>query len=155
MAHELALSQEIQQKLYTEVRSVHDNLGDNTITYEVLQSMKYMDQVVSETLRRWPVAAAMERSISKPYIVEDGSKNKIPLQAGNGIWVPIIAIHLDEKYYPNPYKFDPERFSDENKGNIKSGTFIPFGIGPRNCIVSISNSEIVGIFTFQYNNTGI
>lgn len=138
MAHELALNEDIQQKLYAEVKSVYERLGGSPITYEALQSMKYMDQVVSETLRRWPTAAAAERSIGKPYVLEDGSKNKISLQTGNGIWIPIIAIHLDEQYYPNPYKFDPERFSDENKQKIKSGTYIPFGLGNRNCIVSIS-----------------
>lgn len=83
--------------------------------------------VISETLRRWPVAAAMERYIGKPYTIEDGSKNKIHLKPGNGIWIPTIGIHMDEEYFPDPYKFDPERFSDENKGNIKSGTYLPFG----------------------------
>lgn len=38
------------------------------------------------------------------------------------------------KYFPDPEKFDPERFNDENKNDIMAGTFIPFGIGPRNCI---------------------
>jgi cytochrome P450 family 9 len=41
---------------------------------------------------------------------------------------------MDPKYFPNPEKFDPYRFSDENKGNIQSGTFLPFGIGPRICL---------------------
>lgn len=47
---------------------------------------------------------------------------------------PIHAIHMDEKYFPEPEKFDPERFSDDNKHDIKPGTYLPFGIGPRNCI---------------------
>lgn len=41
---------------------------------------------------------------------------------------------MDETYFPEPQKFDPERFSDENKHNIKPGTYSPFGVGPRNCI---------------------
>ena len=43
-------------------------------------------------------------------------------------------IHHDPKIYENHDKFDPERFSDENKHKIKPSTFIPFGFGPRNCI---------------------
>lgn len=52
------------------------------------------------------------------------------------ILYPIYSIQHDEKYFPKPEKFDPERFSDENKHTIKPGTYVPFGIGPRNCIGS-------------------
>lgn len=40
----------------------------------------------------------------------------------------------DPKYYPDPETFNPERFSDDNKTNIEPITYLPFGIGPRNCI---------------------
>lgn len=43
---------------------------------------------------------------------------------------------MDPKYFPDPEKFDPYRFSDENKDKIQSGSFLPFGIGPRMCIGS-------------------
>lgn len=48
--------------------------------------------------------------------------------------VPSIGFHYDPNYFPNPDKFDPERFSDENKSSIVPGTYLPFGNGPRNCI---------------------
>lgn len=55
-------------------------------------------------------------------------------------------FHLDTtEFYQNPDVFDPERFSDENKHNIIPGTYVPFGIGPRNCVGEIyfgSNGEI-------------
>lgn len=47
-----------------------------------------------------------------------------------------VGFHLDEKYFPDPERFDPERFSDENKHSIQQGTYLPFGNGPRNCIGS-------------------
>lgn len=47
---------------------------------------------------------------------------------------PIYSIQHDEKYYDNPDKFDPERFNDDNKHKIKPFTYMPFGVGPRNCI---------------------
>lgn len=55
---------------------------------------------------------------------------------GDLLSIPVYGIHRDEQYYPNPDKFDPERFSDENKDNIVPYTFLPFGAGPRNCIGS-------------------
>lgn len=48
--------------------------------------------------------------------------------------LPIYDIHHDEQYYENPSKFDPDRFSDENKKHIKPFTYLPFGAGPRICI---------------------
>lgn len=50
------------------------------------------------------------------------------------VLVPVYGVHRDPRYYPNPDKFDPERFSDENKGNIEPLSYFPFGSGPRNCI---------------------
>jgi cytochrome P450 family 9 len=44
------------------------------------------------------------------------------------------GIHRDEKYYPDPEKFDPERFNTENKGKRDIYAYMPFGFGPRNCI---------------------
>lgn len=48
--------------------------------------------------------------------------------------MPLVGIHRDPAYFPDPLKFDPERFSDENKHNIHPLAFMPFGLGPRNCI---------------------
>ena len=49
---------------------------------------------------------------------------------------------MNPDYFPNPDKFDPERFSPENKGNIPFGSILTFGLGPRACIgQSIFNLE--------------
>ncbi|XP_026482129.1 cytochrome P450 9e2-like [Ctenocephalides felis] len=57
-------------------------------------------------------------------------------EKGEALMIPIYNIHHDEQYYENPHKFDPDRFSEENKQNIKPFTYMPFGVGPRNCIGS-------------------
>lgn len=67
----------------------------------------------------------------------DSGKLQFKVEKGTPFLIPIYGIQHDPQYFPDPEKFDPERFSDENKDRILPGTYIPFGVGPRNCIVSI------------------
>ncbi|XP_013140331.1 PREDICTED: cytochrome P450 6B2-like [Papilio polytes] len=58
----------------------------------------------------------------------------VVIQKGQTVLVSPRSLHYDEQYYPNPHKFDPERFSPEAVGERHSCAYIPFGVGPRNCI---------------------
>ncbi|XP_017782505.1 PREDICTED: cytochrome P450 9e2-like [Nicrophorus vespilloides] len=137
MSYELAVNPDIQKKLQEEIDETRKKCNGK-LTYDTLATMKYMDMVISETLRKWPPAVAMDRCCVKPYTIPAASPNESPvhLKLGDIIWLPIIGIHRDPEYYPEPEKFDPERFNDENKHKIKSFTYNPFGYGPRNCIGS-------------------
>jgi len=135
LAYELVCNPDIQQKLYEEVKETNQELGGKKITYEQIQKMKYLDQVVSETLRKWPVAAATDRMCTKDYVLKYDDK-VLNFDTNINFTIPIWAFHHDPKYFPEPNKFDPERFSEENRGNIDPDTYLPFGIGPRNCIGS-------------------
>lgn len=94
VAHELAANADIQGKLYNEIKSVHEQLDGKPLTYEKLQSMKYMDMVVSETLRRWSLAPFSDRIVNKPYTIELKSGKKINLRAGDGVWIPIGMFNI-------------------------------------------------------------
>jgi len=62
---------------------------------------------------------------AKPYIVK----------AGTLIWIPFYGLPHDPKYFPEPEKFRPERFLDENRENeCNVNAYYPFGLGPRMCI---------------------
>jgi len=135
LTHELAVNTNIQERLYEEVYEVDKNLNGDPLSYEVLCSMKYLEMVVSETLRHWPAGPFTDRICTKDYEYDDGD-TKFKFEKGITFWIPVYALHHDEKYFPNPSKFDPDRFSEENKINILPGTYIPFGTGPRNCIGS-------------------
>ncbi|XP_017776440.1 PREDICTED: cytochrome P450 9e2-like [Nicrophorus vespilloides] len=137
MAYELAVNPDIQERLQREIDAVLEE-NDGKITYEVINKMKYLDMVTSETLRKWPAALELNRVCVKPYTIPPVSpdENLVTLKVGDIISIPVYGIHRDPKCYPNPEKFDPERFNDENKVNIKSCMFLPFGSGPRNCIGS-------------------
>ena len=56
------------------------------------------------------------------------------IEKGTPILIPIDGIHFDPNYYEEPEKFEPERFRDGSKHLLNSCVYIPFGIGPRNCI---------------------
>lgn len=92
--------------------------------------------IMSETLRRWPQVPASDRYVNKPYVLEKYDGTKVQLNVGDSVILPSTALHMDPKFFPNPEKFDPERFSDENKDKIVPGSYLPFGIGPRSCIAS-------------------
>jgi cytochrome P450 family 6 len=51
-----------------------------------------------------------------------------------GVVVPVMGIHDDLEYYPNPEEFDPERFNQANKWSRPQYSYLRFGEGPRNCI---------------------
>lgn len=134
LTYELCANPDIQQRLYEEIAETNRNLDGNRLNYETLQKMKYMDMVISEGLRKWPAVGVTDRLCVKDYLCEYGDNEKFRFEKGVGLWIPVYGFHHDPKYYPEPEQFDPERFSDENKSNIVPGTYLPFGIGPRNCI---------------------
>ena len=73
----------------------------------------------------------INRTCTKAYKMP-GTDLVIP--KGTSVYIPILGFHMDPKLFPNPEQFDPDRFSAENKGNVTTGSFIPFGQGPRMCL---------------------
>ncbi|KXJ68076.1 hypothetical protein RP20_CCG006036 [Aedes albopictus] len=135
MAYELAVNPDVQQRLYEEIVETNKQLGGKPPTYDTFQQMPYMDMVVSETLRKWP-AGAFDRKCERDYVLDDEAGLKFTIDRGACVWIPVHGIHRDPKYYPNPDKFDPERFSESNRSNLDMTMYMPFGAGPRNCIGS-------------------
>lgn len=92
MAYELIANQDIQQKLYEEITQIEEELEGKMLTYEKLQSMKYMDQIVSEALRKWPPAPATDRICTKDYQVKYDDKQFV-IEKGMSFMIPIWGIH--------------------------------------------------------------
>lgn len=137
MGYELAQHPYIQERLQKEIdQALQSNNGK--VTYELVMKLNYLDMVLSETLRKWPPLAALDRVCNDTYTIEPEQPGELPvkIEKGDIVWYPCFPIHRDPQYYPDPELFNPERFSDENKGNIDPMTYMPFGVGPRNCIGS-------------------
>ncbi|XP_063917767.1 cytochrome P450 9e2-like isoform X1 [Zophobas morio] len=135
MSYELATNPDIQERLIQEIDKTSE-LCDRKLDYEAVKSMKYLDMVVSEALRKWPITPFVNRICTIPYTIEPKRPNEQPIHLEKDaiVFLPIYGLHHDPKHFPNPDRFDPERFSEENKPNITPYTYVPFGAGPRKCI---------------------
>ncbi|GBM49317.1 Cytochrome P450 3A21 [Araneus ventricosus] len=130
VTHLLAHHQDAQDKLREEVAEVLAETNGE-LTYEAVQNMKYLDNVISETLRLYPPAIQLERYADADYKLEDKG---ITIPKGMGVTIPIYAVHRDSKFFLHPERFDPDRFTPEAKSMRDPYTYMPFGAGPRNCV---------------------
>nr|BBE49551.1 cytochrome P450 monooxygenase [Adoxophyes honmai] len=138
LVYELAFNPDIQDKLAQEIRE-NDRKNGGKFDYTSIQAMTYLDMVVSELLRLWTPGGALDRVCTKEYNLgkpNDKATEDYIIRKGEGVRIPTWSFHRDPKFFPNPTKFDPERFSEENRHNIQPFTYSPFGMGPRNCIAS-------------------
>lgn len=88
----------------------------------------------TETMRKHSTLPNLNRTCVKDYQIPN-SNYIIP--KGMSIVIPVSGLHNDPNIYPEPEKFDPERFSKENIATRAPYTFLPFGEGPRMCIGKI------------------
>lgn len=110
-----------------EIDEMVESLNGKEITYDQLNQMKFLGMVVNEGLRRWPPTPLTIRHCTKDYALEVDGKT-YSIKKGTSVYLAFGSMLKNPKYFENPEKFDPCRFSDENKGKIVPGTFIPFGL---------------------------
>lgn len=118
IAYELALDQDIQQKAYEEVERVNTKLNGDLLSYATLSESKYLDQIVSEALRKWPLTVAITRRCSRDYEFNLNG-NKIVIERGKLVAIPICSIQNDPALFEKPENSETERFSDENEHKIE------------------------------------
>lgn len=163
-AYELMLHPHVQQRLIDEIDECQRQLNGAPLTYEQLQRLTYLDMVISETLRILPPGPFVDRVCTKDFRLTIDDGRVVEFKVGDQLWVPISAFHHDPQYFPQPDQFDPERFSELNRGNINPAWYMPFGAGPRNCIgsrfalmvIKVVVYELLANYTLQANaNTQI
>jgi cytochrome P450 / NADPH-cytochrome P450 reductase len=105
-------------------------LGDGAPTFEQVRQLKFIGQILKESLRLWPTAPAFA-----VYPAEDTLlAGKYKIRAGEGVTVLIPMLHRDPLLWPDPERFDPSRFTPEAEAARPSYAFKPFGNGQRACI---------------------
>lgn len=113
------------QKEIDDVLKAHNN----EVTYESVAEMKYLESCIDETLRLYPALPFLNREVTIPYKIPG---TDIVLEKGTPISISLLGMHRDPKNFPEPMKFDPERFYLQS--DKKSIPYAPFGDGPRACI---------------------
>ncbi|XP_020286700.1 probable cytochrome P450 6a13 [Pseudomyrmex gracilis] len=133
IGYQLARHPQVLQKLREEVESVLAK-HDGRMTYESLEKMTYMDQVISESQRLYTVLAVMPKFCTKEIELKGSDGLCCRLQPGMMVIIPAHAIHMDSKYWLDVETFDPDRFAADKKTEIDKYAFLPFGKGPRMCV---------------------
>ncbi|XP_018322764.1 cytochrome P450 6k1-like isoform X2 [Agrilus planipennis] len=124
----------LRQTIGSQIEKREQNHLENNDFLDILVELKRMGNVrglMFETLRKYPVLPYLDRCCTKEYRIPGSD---LVLQPGSIIYIPMFGLHYDKNYFPDPNKFIPERFSEENKSSFPASAYVPFGIGPRVCI---------------------
>jgi cytochrome P450 len=118
---------EVEAKLHAELDAVLE--AGRLPAVEDLPRLRYTEMVVAEVMRLYPPAWAVGRRA-----VEDHEFGGYRVPAGSLILVSQYVMHRDPRFFPDPERFDPERWTDEAKQARPQFSYFPFGGGPRRCI---------------------
>ncbi|XP_044266775.1 probable cytochrome P450 4d14 [Tribolium madens] len=122
----LANHPQVQGKVLREQIELFGDAKAPIVTYQELQKMKYLEQVIKETLRLYPAVPIIGRCVTEDIIF---GEHLIPKDTNIAIF--IYGIHRNPKFFPDPETFNPDRFENLN---LPPFAYIPFSAGPRNCI---------------------
>ena len=101
----------------------------DTITEMDIRGLDYIQGCLKEAMRIWPIAVAQMRTTNHDLEFEGHIIPKDEL-----IFIGTSVPHFMEEYFPDPYKFDPDRFNEERREHMKPGVYAPFGRGPHSCL---------------------
>jgi len=135
-AHEIAANPDVHETLQNEIDHVLE-ANDGQISYEAIENMEYLNAVIYETLRMYPIGPMLDRLCVKDFELPPTlpGSNSFTMKKGQSLWIPVYALHHDPKYFEQPNKFDPSRFLGQRKRDtLNCGAYMPFGLGPRMCI---------------------
>ncbi|ELT90964.1 hypothetical protein CAPTEDRAFT_154438 [Capitella teleta] len=129
-SHALANNPDKQQLLYEEVNSIIQD--DEELTYEKVKALPYLDMVLRETLRMYPIGS----QVVTRRCVETCTINDLVVPRDMAIHANVWDVHYNANIWgaTDPKIFEPERFLPDRKARRHPLAWLPFGAGPRNCI---------------------
>ena len=122
----LAQNPQVEAKLHEELDRV---LGGRPPTVDDLPSLRYTNNVITESLRLYPPAWGMAR-----VAIEDTKIAGYPIPKGCGVSLAQWVVHRDPRWFEAPLEFRPERWEGDLLKRLPRFAYFPFGGGPRQCI---------------------
>ncbi|XP_055952745.1 cytochrome P450 4C1-like [Argiope bruennichi] len=125
----LGIYPEVQKQVHEELDAIFGDEKNMDISREILSHMRYLECVIKETMRLYPVIPLITRENDREFKVLNHTVEK-----GTICVILFTALHRDPEVFPDPEKFDPDRFLPENCAGRHPYAYTPFSAGPRNCI---------------------
>jgi cytochrome P450 len=122
----LSENPDCEQRLHKEID--HELQGRKP-TFDDVPRLRYVEMVLAESMRLYPPAWAMGR-----YALKDFRLGEFWLPARTTVLISQFVTHRDPRFFPDPLRFDPERFTPEEKARRTKFSYFPFGAGFRQCI---------------------
>jgi cytochrome P450 len=122
----LAQHPEVEAKLHAELDTV---LAGRLPAFEDVPALRYTEMVFREALRLYPPAWGTSKLLIAPWQVR-----QYALPAGTVVAAISYLVHRDPRYWPEPERFHPERWTPEAEATRPRFAYFPFGGGPRQCI---------------------
>lgn len=117
---------DVEARMHAEIDSV---LAGRTPIADDVAKLRYTEMVFAESMRLYPPAWTLGRRVLSDYPV-----GEYVLPAGSIVLMSPWVTHHDARYFPEPFKFDPERWTPEARESRPKFSYFPFGGGPRVCI---------------------
>ena len=122
----LSQNPEIEARLHNEIDSVLDG---RLPTFDDLPQLRYAEMVLAESMRLYPPAWTVARMTLASYRI-----GKYLLPPRTLLMMSQWIMHRDARYFPDPDRFDPERWTPEARSSRPKFSYFPFGGGPRQCV---------------------
>ena len=122
----LSQNAEVESKLHQEIDEV---LQGRLPAFEDVARLKYTEMVLAESMRLYPPAWALGRMALNDFEIGGYVVPKKSL-----VLMSQYVMHRDPRYFAEPMRFDPERWSPQTRETRPQFSYFPFGGGPRRCI---------------------
>jgi len=122
----LSQNSEAESRFHEEIDTV---LQRRLPVYEDIPQLRYVEMVLAESMRLFPPAWAMGRQALSDFQLGD-----FYLPARTTVLMSQFITHRDARFFPDPLRFDPQRFTPDAKARRTKFTYFPFGAGFRQCI---------------------
>ncbi|MFN2601978.1 MAG: cytochrome P450 [Gemmatimonadaceae bacterium] len=124
----LSQNPDVEQKMFEEIDSL---IGTRPANFSDIPRLCYTEMVVKEAMRLFPPAWLLSRDA-----VESVTIGNVTIAPGTSVLISQWVTHRDPAFFPDPLRFDPNRWRNGATDDLPKFAYFPFGGGPRGCIGS-------------------